>query len=127
MRDLDQLRIFHAVAQSRSFTRAAEAVHLTQPGISKHIRQMEEELRVSLFDRLGKKVALTQAGEILFQASQEIMASIAAAELKIEELKGMRGGKLILGASFAIGNYMLPGVLAEFRKRYPLVELTVDF
>ena len=113
MRDLDQLRIFHAVAQSRSFTRAAEAVHLTQPGISKHIRQMEEELRVPLFDRLGKKVALTQAGELLFQASQEIMTSIAAAELKIEELKGMRGGKLVLGASFAIGNYILPGILAS--------------
>jgi DNA-binding transcriptional LysR family regulator len=126
MKNLDQLRIFHAAAQSRSFTRAAQAVHLTQPGISKHIRQIEEEIGLPLFDRLGKKVALTQAGEVLFQASQEIMASIATAELRIEELKGMHGGKLVLGASFALGNYVLPGFLAEFRKLYPLVELTLE-
>ena len=64
-------------------------MHLTQPGISKHIKQMEEYYGVPLFDRLGKKVALTQAGEILFEATQEVMASITAAEQRIEELKGV--------------------------------------
>ena len=126
MINLNQLRIFQAVTETRSFTRAAEAVHLTQPGISKHIKQMEEYYGVPLFDRLGKKVALTQAGEVLFEATREIMASITAAEQRIEDLKGLRGGRLVLGASFAIGIYFLPGILAAFRKQYPAVEVTLD-
>jgi DNA-binding transcriptional LysR family regulator len=125
MINLDQLRVFHAVAETRSFTRAAVAVHLTQPGISKHIRQMEDYYGLPLFDRLGKKVCLTPAGEILLEATGEIMASISAAEERIEELKGLHG-KLVIGASFPIGIYLLPGVLAEFRKQYPGVEVTLE-
>src|ERR1039458_6662696 len=87
---------------------------------------MEEYFGVPLFDRLGKKVALTQAGEILLGATQEIMASITAAEQRIEELKGLHGGKLVIGASFPIGIYVLPGVLAAFGKQYPAVEVTLD-
>jgi DNA-binding transcriptional LysR family regulator len=126
MINLDQLRVFQAVAQARSFTRAADAVHLTQPGVSKHIKQMEEYYGIPLFDRLGKKVALTQAGEILLMATQEIMVFITAAEQRIEELKGLHGGKLLLGASFPVGIYVLPGVLAAFRKQYPAVEMMLD-
>jgi DNA-binding transcriptional LysR family regulator len=126
MINLDQLRIFQAVAQSRSFTRAAETVHLTQPGISKHIKQMEEYFGVPLFDRAGKKATLTQAGCALFEATQEIMATIEAAERRIDDLKGLRGGRLRLGTSFPIGVYILPRVLAEFRKRHPAVEVTLD-
>jgi DNA-binding transcriptional LysR family regulator len=126
MDNLNQIRIFHAVAQTRNFTRAAGVVHLTQPGISKHIRQLEEDFGVALFDRLGKKIALTQAGEILFEASQEIMASIAVAEQRIDELKGLHGGKLAVGTSFALGNYVLPGILAAFGKRYPSIEVTLE-
>jgi DNA-binding transcriptional LysR family regulator len=126
MINLDQLRIFQAVAQSRSFTRAASLVHLTQPGISKHIKQMEQYYGVALFDRSGKKATLTAPGEILFAATQEIMAVIDAAERRIEDLKGLRGGKLRLGASFPVGVYLLPGVLATFRKRNPAVDVTLD-
>ena len=126
MINLDQLRIFQAVAEARSFTRAAEMVHLTQPGISKHIKQMEEYYGLPLFDRLGKKVALTQAGEILSEVTGAVMASVTAAEQRIEDLKGLHGGKLVLGASFDLGIYVLPGVLAAFRKQYPAVEVTVD-
>jgi DNA-binding transcriptional LysR family regulator len=126
MINLDQLRVFQAVAQARSFTRGADAVHLTQPGVSKHVKQMEEYYGVPLFDRLGKKVALTQAGEILLAATEEIVASITAAEQRIGELKGLRGGKLVLGASFPIGIYVLPSILAAFRKQHPPVEVTLD-
>src|SRR5271167_1047372 len=126
MINLDQLRVFQAVAQARSFTRAADAVHLTQPGVSKHIKQMEEYFGIPLFDRLGKKVALTQAGEMLLAATLEIMASITAAEQRIDELKGLHGGKLVLGASFPIGTYVLPRILAVFRKQYPAVEVALD-
>ena len=126
MINLDQLRIFQAVAQSRSFTRAAEIVHLTQPGISKHIKQMEQYFEVPLFDRSGKRVALTEAGAVLFEATQEIMATIEAAERRIDDLKGLRGGKLRLGSSFPVGVYILPRVLAEFRRRYPAVEVALQ-
>jgi DNA-binding transcriptional LysR family regulator len=126
MINLDQLRIFQAVAQSRSFTHAAQLVHLTQPGISKHIKQMEAYFGAQLFDRSGKKVALTESGEILFEATQEIMAIVGAAELRIDDLKGLRGGRLRLGSSFPVGVYLLPIVLAEFRRRYPAVEVTLD-
>ncbi len=126
MVNLDQLRIFEAVARSRSFTRAAEIVHLTQPGISKHIKQMEQYFGVPLFNRSGKKVALTEAGAMLFEATQEIMATIEAAERRIDDLKGLRGGRLRLGSSFPIGVYILPRVLAEFRRRYPAVEVALQ-
>jgi DNA-binding transcriptional LysR family regulator len=126
MVNLDQLRIFQAVAQSRSFTRAAALVHLTQPGISKHIKQMEDYCGVALFDRSGKKVTLTEAGAILFEATQGIMAMIDVAEQRIDDLKGLRGGKLRLGSSFPIGVYLLPKVLARFRKLYPAVEVMLE-
>jgi DNA-binding transcriptional LysR family regulator len=126
MINLDQLRIFQAAAQTQSFTRAAAMVHLTQPGISKHIRQMEDYFGVPLFDRARRKVELTQAGRILLEATQEIMMTIDAAERRIDDLKGLRGGKLRLGSSFPVGVYILPRVLAKFRKRYPAVEVTLE-
>jgi DNA-binding transcriptional LysR family regulator len=87
---------------------------------------MEEYFGTPLFDRSGKQVTLTEAGTILFEATQEIMATIEAAERRIEDLKGLRGGRLRIGSSFPIGVYLLPSVLAEFRKRYPAVEVTLD-
>ena len=126
MINLDQLHVFQAVAQTQSFTRAAEVVHLTQPGVSKHIRQMEEYFGASLFDRSGRKATLTEAGAILFEATQGVMAIIDVAEQRIEDLKGLRGGRLRLGTSFPIGVYLLPRVMAQFRKKYPAVEVTLD-
>src|SRR5579875_1352856 len=123
MIDLDRLRIFHAVAESGSFTRAAQLVHLTQPGISKHIKSMEEYFGVPLFDRQGRKVALTQAGEVLYASTQEVMALVASAEQRIQDLRGLRGGTLRLGGSFPVGLHVLPQVLAAYRKRYPQVKV----
>ncbi len=126
MIDLARLRVFQAVADTGSFTRAADQVHLTQPGISKHIKHMEEYLGVPLFDRLGRKIALTQPGKILLEATREIMALVDTAEERIHDLSGMRAGRLRLGASFPIALYILPGVLAAYRKRYSAVELTLQ-
>jgi DNA-binding transcriptional LysR family regulator len=120
---LDRLRIFHAVAQSGSFTRAAEMVHLTQPGISKHIKSMEEYFGVPLFDRAGRKATLTQAGEVLLESTQEVLALVASAEQRIQDLRGLRGGTLRLGGSFPVGLHVLPQVLAAYRKRYPQVKV----
>jgi len=126
MINLDPLRIFQAVARTGSFTRAADVVHLTQPGISKHIKQMEESFGTSLFDRSGRKATLTEAGTILFEATQGVMAIIDVAEQRIEDLKGLRGGRLRLGTSFPIGVYLLPPVLAQFRKKYPGIEVNLN-
>ena len=126
MINLDQLRVFQAVAQSGSFTRAADVVHLTQPGISKHIKQMEESFGTPLFDRSARKATLTEAGAILFEATQGVMAIIDVAEQRIEDLKGLRGGRLRLGTSFPIGVYLLPQVLAQFRKKYPGIEVNLN-
>lgn len=126
MIDLSQLRVFHAVCEAHSFTRAAEAVHLTQPGVSKHIRQVEEYFGVPMFDRLGKKIALTEAGEILFEATQGIMDSVATAEQRIADLRGMHGGRLALGSSFPIGVHVLPAMVAAYRKAYPEVDLKLE-
>ena len=126
MINLDQLRVFQAVAQSGSFTRAADVVHLTQPGISKHVKQMEQSFGTSLFDRSGRKATLTEAGAILFEATQGVMAIIDVAEQRIEDLKGLRGGRLRLGTSFPIGVYLLPQILARFRKKYPGIEVNLN-
>jgi len=125
MINLERLRIFHAVVQTGSFTRAAEAVHLTQPGISKHIKALEDELGVVLFDRQPRRISLTQAGEILHEAAQDVASAVAAAERRIQELTGLRGGRLRVGASFPAGLYVLPRVLAAYRKQYPAIETTL--
>ena len=123
MIDLDRLLVFHAVAQAGSFTRAADLIHLTQPGISKHIKHIEEYLGVPLFDRLGRKVALTQPGKILLEATEEIITLAGTAERRIRDLSGMQGGQLRLGASSPIALYLLPQILAEYRKNFPAVEV----
>ena len=125
MDNLERLRVFHAVAQAQSFTAAAESLHLTQSGVSKHIKAMEEELGVPLFDRLGKKVSLTQAGEILHEAAREVMDAVASAEQRIQELGGLSRGRLRVGASFPVGLYVLPRILAAYRNEYPGIEVTL--
>lgn len=125
MDNLERLRVFHAVAEAESFTQAADSLHLTQSGVSKHIKAMEEELGTPLFERLGRTVALTEAGEILYEAAREVIASVASAEQRIQELAGLSGGRLRVGASFPVGLYVLPRMLADYRKRYPAIEVTL--
>jgi DNA-binding transcriptional LysR family regulator len=125
MTNLERLRVFYAVSQAESFTEAAEILHLTQPGVSRHIKQMEEELGAPLFDRMGRKVALTPAGEVLYEAAKEAMGSVATAEQRIQELAGLRGGRLRVGASFPVGLYVLPRVLAAYRREHPAIEVSL--
>lgn len=124
--NLNQLRVFHSVATLLSFTRAAEELHLTQPGISKHIKDLEEHYGNRLFNRLGKKVALTQAGEVLLKAVTEAFRLVDEANVKISDLKGLVGGNLNIGASIMIGTYLLPRILAKFRHRHPGVDISLD-
>jgi DNA-binding transcriptional LysR family regulator len=124
--NLNLLRIFHMAAKTGSFTRAATELHLTQPGISKHIKELERCWETRLFDRVGKKVLLTQAGEILYRTTGDIFNALTEAQARIHDLRGLASGKLSIGSSITIGSYILPELLVEFRENYPDVELKLD-
>jgi len=124
--NLNQLRIFQVAAKVQNFTRAAEALFLTQPGISKHIKELEEYYGTRLFDRLGKKVVLTQAGEILYAKTEVIFNMIDQLKVEIDELQGMSRGTLNIGASITIGVYILPEILGRFRSLYPNIDIRLD-
>lgn len=119
---LYQLKIFQTIARCRNFTQAAAELHVSQPSISVQIRQLEEELEVPLFDRLGKRVALTEAGRLLERYVQRIFAVTDEARKAIDELKGLERGRLLIGASTTPGIYLLPRVLSCFQRRFPRIE-----
>jgi DNA-binding transcriptional LysR family regulator len=125
MLNLNQLRIFHSVASLSSFTRAADAMHLTQPGISKHVKQLEDYYGIRLFERRGKRIALTEAGQILFETTHEVISSVERADRRIKELDDV-APKLRLAATFTAGLYVVPGLLATFRKHHPAIEPTLE-
>lgn len=125
MLNLNQLRVFHAVATRKSSTLAADAVHLTQPGISKHIKELEESYGVRLFKRRPRSIALTQAGEILLAATQQIIVCLEKAERQLKEL-GNAPSRVALAATFTVGLHILPSHLAVFRQQHPQIETTLD-
>ncbi|MFC1834681.1 LysR substrate-binding domain-containing protein [Thermodesulfobacteriota bacterium] len=124
--NLNQLAVFHAVAKTLSFTRAASELFLTQPGVSKHVKALETHIGTRLFDRLGKKVVLTQAGEILFETTEEMFRLLDRGLSRIDDLVGLRAGRLTVGASVTIGIYIAPRVIKEFFETYPDVEVALD-
>ena len=124
--NLNQLRVFHSVAKLQSFTRAVDVLCLTQPGISKHIKQLEAHYGVRLFDRLGKKVILTQAGEVLFDKTEVMFEQLNEAKVQIDDMKSLTGGKIGIGASFTIGVHVLPKLLGAFIRRYPSIKISTD-
>jgi DNA-binding transcriptional LysR family regulator len=123
---LRQFEVFLAVARARRFRGAAEVLHLSQPALSQHIAALEKELGTRLFDRLGRSVALTEAGRILEQHSLRLFATLTGAREAIADLRGLKRGSLLVGASTTPGIYVLPGVLGVFRQRYPAIEVTLQ-
>jgi DNA-binding transcriptional LysR family regulator len=123
--NLNRLMAFHAVAETGSFTGAARALFLTQSGVSKHIRLLEEELGTTLFDRLARRVELTAPGRILHDTTREMIRLIQDAEARIAEADGP-AGTLRVAASVTAGTYILPPALAEFRERHERVDVRVD-
>ena len=115
------------VAETGSFSRAADKLFITQPAISKRISTMELSLDCQLFDRLGKNVQLTQAGNALIPSYQRIMAEISEAERIISTLRTEVSGHLKFGTSHHIGLHRLPPVLRRYTNRYPEVELDIQF
>jgi len=121
--DDHKLRVFCAVAETKSFSKASEIIHLTQPAVSLQIQALEELYGTKLFDRSSSAVTLTPAGEILYKYAKHILALYASAEKEIGELTGLVRGSVAIGASTTIGNYLIPSVVADFRKTRPKIKV----
>jgi DNA-binding transcriptional LysR family regulator len=126
--DLHQIEIFCTLIKLRSFSKTAEALFLTQPTVSGHIKNLEADLGVPLLDRLGKRVVPTEAGEVLFHHGQKLLALRNQARDEIQSLSGNVSGILKAGGSTIPGAYILPSVIGEFRKKYPTasIQLYID-
>lgn len=120
---LRQLEVFLAIARARGYRRAAEALHTSQPALSQHIRELEGELGARLFDRLGRGIALTEAGRLLEERAQRVFATLTDVREAVGELQGLQRGSLLIGASTTPGVYVLPALIGRFRERYPGIEL----
>jgi len=125
--DIQNIRAFLMVAETGSFSRAAEKLFITQPAISKRISTLEHSLNCQLFDRLGKSVQLTQAGEALIPSYQRILAEIDESQRIISTLRTQVSGHLKFGTSHHIGLHRLPPVLRQYTNHYPEVELDIQF
>lgn len=120
-----RLVVFRAVAENLSFRKAAEELSLTQPAVSLQIKAIEEDLGVQLFDRNGAQVALTAAGETLLPYAKQTRALLSEAENAVLAQANRSVGKLSLGASTTIAQYVLPGILGEFRRSCPSISITL--
>ncbi len=118
-----RLKVFHTVARLLSFTKAAEALHMTQPAVTFQVRQLEEYFNTRLFDRTHNKVNLTPAGEKVSEFADRIFDLYAEMENSVRDLTGEISGALTIGASTTIAEYMLPSLLGEFKNRYPEIKL----
>jgi DNA-binding transcriptional LysR family regulator len=125
--EIQNLRAFLRVAEHQSFSTAADALHLTQPAVSKRIAALEQQLDAALFDRIGRRVTLTEAGRALLPHARAIAGHLDQARQSIEDLAGGVSGRLRLGTSHHIGLHRLPPVLRRYSETYPDVSLDIDF
>lgn len=123
---LNQLWVFHNVATHNSFSLAAEALFMTQPGVSIQIKLLENHYDIKLFDRYGKKIKLTNAGEILFSYTERIFNLIQESGIIIDDIKGGNSGILKISASLTMGTYYIPNIISVFKKKYPHIEIQMS-
>ncbi|WP_379971206.1 LysR family transcriptional regulator [Ectobacillus sp. sgz5001026] len=122
---VDALEIFIAVVELKNFSRAAELLHVTQPSVSVTIRNLENEFGTKLLHRSPKHVQVTEAGNMLYVHAKRIVSHYEEAKQEIHNLLHVVTGTLRIGTSFTIGEYILPKVLTEYVKQYPLVDIQV--
>lgn len=123
---VDTLKVFVTVVEQSNFSRAAEILNLSQPGVSLHIRNLENEFGVKLLHRSSKQVKTTEAGHILYARAKQILSQYEAASEEISLLRNEVTGSLKIGASFTIGEYILPRLLSQFVNQYPQVDVHVN-
>ncbi len=124
--DLDQLHTFLEIVRLKSFSKAAQTCYRTQPAISAQVRQLEQELNTTLFERLGTKISLTTAGRIFADYAEQILELRRRAQDTINELDRVPRGELVIAANEATCIYVLPTVFSEYKKMFPNVQLSVD-
>ncbi len=122
---LRQLAVFSAVVRHRSFTRAAEELHLSQPAVSMQVKQLENQLQIPLLDQAGRKISLTEAGGEVFSYARAILDRLDDLETVLGNLKGLKQGKLRISVVTTV-NYFGPNLLRTFHERYPGVNVILD-
>ena len=123
--DLWQLTIFCRVVEWRSFSKAAEAVHLSQPTVSSHIRDLEDQFGCPLVDRLSRETVPTEAGRLLYGYALRMLSLRDEAQTAMAQYQGKTSGRLVLGGSTIPGGYLLPRMVGQFKKRFPGVTLSL--
>jgi DNA-binding transcriptional LysR family regulator len=123
--ELRHLTYFVAVAERLNFSRAAEELHVAQPAISQQIRALEQELGIQLFNRVGKRVSLTEAGQALLPHARQILAAVEVAQDEVRERGDLLRGTASLGAPPTVSTRLLPDVLTRFKRQYPGLEVTL--
>jgi LysR family transcriptional activator of glutamate synthase operon len=123
--DIHQLRVFQAAVQGGGFTRAGEQLHMSQSTVSQHIKLLEQELGCSLFLRVGKKVLVTEAGNLLLQYAERILREVKNTEMALRELNEVRRGTVRMGVGPTTLTYRLPPILRNYMRKFPEIELIV--
>ncbi|HEY8541688.1 MAG TPA: LysR family transcriptional regulator [Pseudothermotoga sp.] len=122
---MDRLRTFYFVAKLKSFTKAAEALALTQPAVSIQIKSLEQEYGTILFERAGREIVLTEAGKILFSHVERIFSELERAESRLREYSDPLRGTVSFGSSILCSTYLIPPILGKFRQLYPSVRFSL--
>jgi DNA-binding transcriptional LysR family regulator len=122
---LRQLRVFESVSRHLSFTRAAEEMHLTQPAVSMQVRQLQDSVGLPLFEQVGRRILLTDAGIEVQKLARGIARQMADTETAVDEIKGLKRGHLKITVA-ATANYFVPPLLADFNKRFPGITVSLD-
>ncbi len=120
-----RIRVFLAVADNLSFTKAASALFISQPAVTKHIKELENQLGITLFERRGNRITLTLAGEKVYKYARSSAMLYSELEHELSQLKDRYEGSLRIGASSTISQYVVPEVLASFHSQYPDIKLTL--
>lgn len=123
--DIRQLQYFMEVARHKSFTKAAEALYITQPTISKTIKNMEEEFHIVLFDRASKKIELTDAGKIMYEQGRHIVKSFQNLSSELQDLQNLKKGHIRIGLPPMVGSSFFPEVIGQFHEQYPDVTIQI--
>jgi DNA-binding transcriptional LysR family regulator len=121
--NIDQLKAFHKVARTGSFTKAADELFLTQPAVSQQIKSLEASFGVLLFDRSNKKVRLSNEGEILLAYTNKLFNLFEEIGILFDQFEGLRKGKITLGSTAVLGTYFLPRIIGRYSKEYPGIDI----
>lgn len=124
--DLHQLKIFLSVYKTRNFSKAGKAMFLTQPTISEHIKNLEEELKCKLFDRIGKRVIPTKEADILYEETLDLIDKFENLKDSLQKIKQLPSGNILIGTSSIPGTYIIPALIPEFKNSYPDIYIQID-